>query len=67
MFSFISIRVNLIYGMSALVGIGYALVMVSTFSRAHRAAMEKGYNDDIDTYIIISGSHYGLQIYPNYM
>ncbi len=41
----------------AFVGFGNALVVTSTFLRAQRAAVYHGFKDDIDTYIIISGSH----------
>ena len=39
----------------AIVGFGYALVMVSTFGRAQGAALRKGFKDDIDTYLLIAG------------
>ena len=38
---------------------GYAFVMVSTFGRAQKAAVQKGFPRDIDTYLIISGDHLG--------
>ena len=47
-------NVGLTFAMVSMVGIGYACVMVSTFTRAHRAAMKKGYSNDIDTSLIIS-------------
>ena len=31
------------------------MVMVSTFGRAQGAALRKGFKDDIDTYLLISG------------
>jgi hypothetical protein len=31
------------------------MVMVSSFGRSQRGAIRKGYNNDIDTYLIISG------------
>ena len=40
----------------AVVGFGYAIVMVSTFGRAQSGALEQGFNDDIDTYLFIAGS-----------
>ena len=54
-------NVPMTFAFVSLVGIGYACVMVSTFTRAHRAAMKKGYNDDIDTYLIISGMYIHLR------
>ena len=33
----------------------YKTLQVSTFARAHQAALKKGYQDDLNTYIIISG------------
>jgi len=36
-------------------GFGYALVVVSTFGRAQSAALQKGFKDDIETYLLISG------------
>ena len=38
-----------------MIGFGYAQVMVSTFGRAQSAAVRKGFNDDIDTYLLIAG------------
>ena len=49
--------VSLIQGVMALFGLGYGMVMVSTFGRSQRAAIRKGYNDDMDTYLIISGNY----------
>ena len=37
-------------------GLGNALLVVSTFSRSQRAALDLGYADDINTYIAISGT-----------
>lgn len=51
----LSPSVSLIEGMMAVVGFGYAMVMVSTFGRAQSAAIRKGFKDDIDTYLLISG------------
>lgn len=39
----------------ALSGFGYALVMVSTFTRSQAGALKHGFEDDIDTYLLISG------------
>lgn len=36
-------------------GFGYALIMVSTFTRSQAEAIEHGFEDDIDTYLLISG------------
>ena len=46
---------SLIQIMIGLGGVGYALVMVSTFTRAQNAALEQGYSDNIETYLMISG------------
>ena len=37
------------------VGFGFAFCMVSSFGRAHFAAITNGFNDDMDTYIFVSG------------
>lgn len=47
--------VDLLFGIGAWVGFSYTFCMVSTFSRAHGEAMRKGYNDDLSTYLILSG------------
>ncbi|TRY80689.1 hypothetical protein TCAL_09016 [Tigriopus californicus] len=47
--------VNLLFGMGAWIGFSYTFCMVSTFSRAHNEAMKRGYNDDLPTYLILSG------------
>ena len=44
-----------IYGSTALIGAGYAIVMVSTFGRSQGAAKSLGYKDDITTYLMMSG------------
>eukprot|EP00095_Tigriopus_kingsejongensis_P010457 snap_masked-scaffold1863_size26100-processed-gene-0.1 protein:Tk10457 transcript:snap_masked-scaffold1863_size26100-processed-gene-0.1-mRNA-1 annotation:"chromaffin granule amine" len=46
---------ELLYGMAALIGFSYTFTMVSTFSRAHSEAMRQGYEDDLQSYIILSG------------
>ena len=51
----LSPNVGLIQGMTGLGGIGYAFVMVSTFSRANAEVLKKGFSDDIETYLMISG------------
>ena len=55
-------KLSIIQGMVALVGFGYALVMVSSFGRAQTAALNLGYADDINTYIMISGTVLDLHI-----
>ena len=59
---FIPLETNLsvIQGMVGLVGFGYALVMVSSFGRAQSAALNLGYVDDINTYIMISGKYINI-------
>ena len=47
---------TLIEGSIAIAGVGYAIVMVSTFSRAQSEALKKGFPDDIETYLMISGT-----------
>ena len=61
---FIPLETNLsvIQGMVGLVGFGYALVMVSSFGRAQSAALNLGYVDDINTYIMIAGKVYQYKI-----
>ena len=51
----ISTSVALIDGILVLGGVGYAFVMVSTFSRAQSEVLKKGFSDDIETYLMISG------------
>ena len=46
---------GLIQAMLGLGGFGYAFVMVSTFSRAQKDALKKGFADDIQTHLMISG------------
>jgi hypothetical protein len=48
--------VPLIQASMAICGLGYGMVLVSTFGRSQRAAIRKGFNDDMDTYLIISGN-----------
>lgn len=49
---------GLIQGSAAILGAGYAMVMVSTFGRSQAAAVRHGYNDDLDTYMFISSKYY---------
>ena len=53
-------KVGLIQGMAGLGGIGYAFVIVSTFSRAQAEVLKKGFSDDIETYLMISGIKYNF-------
>ena len=46
---------GLIYASTFFLGLAYAFNMVSTFARAHRAAMNLGYRDNINTYLVTSG------------
>ncbi len=48
--------VPLIMAMCGLAGTGYALIMVASFGRAHRSAMEKGFADNIATSMTITGT-----------
>ena len=54
---------GLIKGMLALAGFGYAFVVVSTFTRAESGALKKGFSDDIQTYLMISGIHQIIKSY----
>ena len=36
--------------------LGMSLIVVSTFIRAETAAIKSGFEDDINTYLLISGS-----------
>ena len=40
----------------AIEGFGCAFVIVSTFARSQGAALKHGFNDDINTYLLISGT-----------
>ena len=53
---FISWKPNLklTWGMMVVMGIGDAMVMVSTFCRIHRAAIKFGFKDDIKTHLLVS-------------
>ena len=51
----IETKLSIIQGMAALVGFAYASIVVSSFGRSQRAAMNLGYADDINTYMAISG------------
>ena len=56
--------VALIDGILALGGVGYAFVMVSTFSRAQSEVLKKGFSDDIETYLMISGIFHYVNYIP---
>ena len=60
----ISTSVALIDGILALGGVGYAFVMVSTFSRAQSEVLKKGFSDDIETYLMISGIFHNVNYIP---
>jgi len=45
-----------VYVMMALAGMGAALTMVSTYGRAHSAAIRLGYKDNICTYLLVSST-----------
>ena len=55
-------NLSVIKGMAVLVGMGNGLLMVSSFGRAQSAALNLGYVDDINTYIMISGKVYQYKI-----
>ena len=50
-------QLRLIQGVVAMVGLGYAMIGTSSFCRAHAAALKLGYQDNISTYIMISGTN----------
>ena len=52
----LSPSVDLTWGAASIIGLGYGMVIVSTFGRSQRAAIKMGYSNDIDTYLIISGT-----------
>ena len=56
---FVNVKTStgLIQGMMGLGGVGYAFVVVSTFTRAESEAIKKGFSDDLQTYLMISGIH----------
>jgi hypothetical protein len=45
---------GLIKGSAAIIGTGYAMIIVSTFGRSQSAAIRNGQSDDLDTYMFIS-------------
>ena len=42
-------------GMFTLFGCGYSLIFISTFDRIYRQTIAKGYSDNIETYLVVSG------------
>ena len=52
----ISPNAGLIYGSITLIGIGSGLVQVTTVVRSHGAAIRLGFDDDLPTYLLISGN-----------
>ena len=52
-----------VIGMVAVFAFGYALVLVSSFNQAEKAAQEIGFKDDIGTYLMISGDLLVFTIY----
>ena len=44
--------------MMAVLGMGQASVMASTFGRSQKAAVAQGYKQDIATYLLISGDNF---------
>jgi hypothetical protein len=52
--------VALIQSMMAVFGIGFAPVKVSSFVRSQKAAIQNGFNDDAETYSLITGDLYFL-------
>ncbi len=48
--------VALIQSMMAVFGIGFAPVKVSSFVRSQKAAIQNGFNDDAETYSLITGN-----------
>ena len=55
-FIHVETQLCLIQGMVGLFGFGQSLVMVSSFGRAQSAALSFGYADELNTYIMISGT-----------
>ena len=47
--------VPLVYSMIAVSGVANAAIAVSSISRAHKAAVEKGFEDNTDTFFVLSG------------
>ena len=54
-FAQLSLTVPVIYCMSTLAGLGMGLVTVSSFSRLKSAILQQGFEDNINTYLLMSG------------
>ena len=52
----IETKLSIIQGTAAVLGFAYASIVVSSFGRSQRAALNLGYADDINTYMAISGT-----------
>ena len=52
----ISPNAGLVYGSITLIGIGSGLVQVTTVVRSQGAAIRLGFDDDLPTYLLISGN-----------
>ena len=50
-------QLGLIQGAVGLIGLGYGMVATSSFGRAQASAIRLGYEDNISTYIMISGKN----------
>ena len=53
----VATNLPLIQSMVGLVGFGDAMIVPSSFGRAQAAALNLGYENDLNTYIMISGKH----------
>ena len=51
---------NVIQGMVFLVGFGFGMVLCSAFGIVQTTAIKLGYEDDIKTYLMISGNQIKL-------
>jgi hypothetical protein len=47
---------DLVKGVAVIIGVGYSMIMVSTFGRSQAAAIRNGYHNDLDTYLFISSN-----------
>jgi hypothetical protein len=45
---------DLIFGSAPMLGIGFSMIMVSTFGVSQAAAIRAGFNDDLKTYMFVS-------------
>ena len=46
----------------ALAAVGNAFSMVSTYGRSHKAALNLGFKDDMDTYLLISSNYIPVSV-----